>query len=102
MTVSDTVDATATYHAGTIDNLSLTSMKLTIKKEFEDDLTAAEDRKPEVTLVMKRRSGHQATASDEAFVDYLVPQNGTTSANIVLNEGNNWKYELYVAPRSGS
>lgn len=98
MTVSDTVDATATYHAGTIDNLSLTSMKLTIKKEFEDDLTAAEDRKPEVTLVMKRRSGHQATASDEAFVDYLVPQNGTTSANIVLNEGNNWKYELYVAP----
>ena len=48
---------------------------------------------------MKRRTGHQATASDDAFVDYPVVQSdGTLSADIVLNDTNNWTYSVYVAP----
>ena len=94
--ISDNHPVEATYTQGTIDNMTLESMKLTIKKEFEDDLTAGEDRKTEVTLVLKRRNAHQSPEAE--FTDYAVPQGGTTSANIVLNEANGWKYELYVAP----
>ena len=98
VTVSGETGLTATYEEGTIENMPLESMKLTIKKDFEDDLTAAEDRQSEVTLVLKRRTGHQGETSDEAFVNYPVPQGGTMSPNIVLNKGNNWTYEIYVAP----
>ena len=99
VTVSGQKDLTATYHEGTIENMPLESMKLTVKKVFEDDLTGGEDRDTEVTLIMKRRNGHQATASDEAFVDYPVPQAiGRPSAEIVLNDDNNWSYEVYVSP----
>ena len=97
VTISGEQDIEADYHPGTMDNMALESMKLTIKKEFEDDLTAGEDRESEVTLVLKRRNAHQTP--DAEFVDYPVPQQGgTTSANIVLNEANNWTYTLYVAP----
>ena len=99
VTVSGDTDLTATYHEGTIQNMALESMLLTIKKEFEDDLTGGEDRETQVTLVLKYRSGHQAAQSDEAFVDYPAPHSdGTTGSNIVLNEGNNWTYSVYVPP----
>ncbi|MBQ6456597.1 MAG: hypothetical protein IJJ31_05700, partial [Mogibacterium sp.] len=72
--------------------MTLESMQLTIKKVFEDDLTAGEDRETQVTLVLKRRDANQATPG--VFVDYPVPQGGTTSPNIVLNAANNWTYTL--------
>ncbi len=96
--VSGETGLTATYHEGTIENMPLESMKLTIKKVFEDELTGGEDRETEVKLVLKRRNAHQANASDNPFVDYPVPQGNTTSAEIILNEGNNWTYSVYVAP----
>ena len=98
VTVSGDTGLTATYHQGTIENMPLESMRLTIKKEFEDDLTGGEDRQTEVVLVMKRRSGHQAAASEEAFDDFPVPQGTEMSAEIVLNEQNEWTYSVYVAP----
>ncbi len=86
---------------GTRDNMTLESMKLTVKKEFEDDLTGASDRDTEITLVLHRRNAHQDPESED-FVDfepYAVPQaDGTSSPNIVLNDDNNWTYSLYVAP----
>ncbi len=96
VTVSDNTPIDATYTPGTQENLALESMKLTIRKQFEDDLTAGEDRETEVTLVVYRRNAHQDP--EEQFVKYPVPQNGTTSENVVLNEANNWTYEFYVAP----
>ena len=96
VTISDNHPVDANYTPGKIENMGLQSMKLTIKKEFDDDLTGGEDRETEVTLVLKRRNAHQTP--EAAFEDYAVPQGGTTSANIVLNEANGWKYELYVAP----
>ena len=98
VTISDDTDVTATYHEGKIENMNLESMLLTVRKEFEDDLTGGEDREVEVVLVLKRRNGHQNNESDEEFVPYPVPQGSQTSPNIVLNEGNNWTYSLYVAP----
>ena len=92
VTVSGETDITATYHEGTIQNMDLTSQLLTIRKTFEDDLTAGEDRDTEVTLVLKRKIND----NDHDFADYNAP--GTTSPNIVLNEGNNWTYSFYVAP----
>ena len=91
--ISDTNPIDATYHEGTIQNMGLESEKLTIKKIFEDDLTSGEDRETEVVLVLQRR----VTDTGE-YAPYPVPQGTTTSANIVLNEGNNWQYEFYVAP----
>ena len=99
VTISDTTDITATYHEGTIQNMALESMKLTIKKVFEDDLTAGEDRPNRVVLVLNRRTGHQDEPSEEAFAPYPVPQQGgVMSSEIVLNASNNWTYEVYVAP----
>ncbi|MBO5516541.1 MAG: VWA domain-containing protein, partial [Firmicutes bacterium] len=96
VTVSGERNVEATYEEGTIQSMNLESMLLTIKKEFEDDLTAGEDRETEVTLVLKRRNANQTPAAE--FENYAVPQGGTTSANIVLNEANDWTYQLYVAP----
>ena len=96
VTISDDQPITATYHEGTIQNIALESMKLTIKKEFEDDLTAGEDRETEVVLQLLRRAAHQTP--EAGFEPYAVPQGGTTSANIVLNDENNWTFEIYVAP----
>lgn len=96
VTISDNQPITATYHEGTQQPIALESMKLTIKKEFEDDLTAGEDRRPSVTLVLYRRNSHQSPEPE--FEEYAVPQNGVMSAAIVLNEENNWSYEFYVAP----
>ena len=92
VTVSDSTDIPAAYNEGTIQNMALSSMKLRIKKVFNDTLTAAEDRETEVTLKLQRR----VSGSGADFVDYNVP--GTTSPNIVLNAENNWECEFYVAP----
>ena len=78
--------------------MPLESMKLTIKKQFEDDLTAGSDRQDEVVFTLKRRSGHQGQASDKAFVEYPVPQANGTSSTIVLNKANDWTYSVYVSP----
>ncbi|MBQ6478582.1 MAG: VWA domain-containing protein [Erysipelotrichaceae bacterium] len=96
VTVVGTQPVEAEYIQGTIQNMALESMQLSIKKEFEDDLTAGEDRQASVTLLLKRRKAHQDPA--EEFEPYAVPQAGGTSAYIVLNEGNNWTYTFYVAP----
>ncbi|MBR6960090.1 MAG: VWA domain-containing protein, partial [Clostridiales bacterium] len=89
------IEIDATY--GTMENMSLTSMLLKVHKDFEDDLTAGEDRVDEVVLVLKRRNAHQDPEAE--FVEYPVPQaGGVVSANIVLNEANNWTYSLYIAP----
>ena len=96
VTVTGEQGLSATYHQGTLEDMNLESMKLTIKKEFEDDLTAGEDRETSVTLRLLRRNAHTEGAQ---FEPYPVPQQGgTVSADIVLNEANNWSYEVYIAP----
>lgn len=94
--VADNHPVEADYTQGTIQNMALQSMELSVRKEFEDELTDAEDRDTEVVLVLKRRNAHQNPEAE--FGDYAVPQGGVVSPYIVLNEGNNWTYRLYVAP----
>ena len=95
--IEDDTKITIDAEYGDMENMPLTSMRLTIKKTFEDDLTGASDREEEVTLVLLRRNAH--AESEEEFVVYPVPQaGGTTSEKIVLNDGNNWSYSLYVSP----
>ena len=92
---------TATYHAGDMENMPLTSMLLKIHKDFEDDLTSGSDRETEVKLVLLRRNAYQDPTSGD-FVDfapYPVPQaGGEPSAEITLNASNNWTYTVYIAP----
>jgi len=71
-------------------------MKLTVKKVFEDDLTAGEDRQTEVKLILQRRDSHQTTPGE--FEPYEIYLDGKKTSEIVLNEGNNWTREFYVAP----
>ena len=96
VTISDDHPIDATYTPGTLENMALESMLLTVKKEFEDDLTAGEDRETQVVLVLQRRDAHQEEPGD--FEPYEVLQNGEMTSEIVLNEGNGWKFEFYVAP----
>lgn len=92
-TVSDSFDLNPVY--GEIEGLDLPSMELSIKKLFEDDLTGAEDRETEVTLTLLRR----AAGTEDEFEPYPVAQSGgVVSANIVLNDDNDWTYKLFVAP----
>ena len=92
-TVSDSFDLNPVY--GEIEGLDLPSMELSIKKVFEDDLTGAEDRETEVTLTLLRR----AAGTEDEFEPYPVAQSGgVVSANIVLNDDNDWTYKLFVAP----
>ena len=95
--VNTTDPITADYSQGNIATLPLESMKLTVKKEFDDDLTGGSDRETEVILVLHRRNANQTP--EAVFEPYAIPQaGGQTTANIVLNESNNWTFELYVAP----
>ena len=92
VTVSGSTGLTATYHEGTLENMSLASQLITIKKTFEDDLTGGEDRDEQVKLILKRKINDD----QHEFADFNAP--GTSSPEITLNDANNWSYSFYVAP----
>lgn len=103
---------TAQYTEGTIQNLYLESMKLTVKKVFQDELTYdprvghGEDQPKEVELVLKRRNAYTKQANSDiyaknsgAFENYMAKQsNGSLSEKIKLDATNNWTFETYIAP----
>ena len=96
VSVSGEQDVNATYHAGSIEDMELESMKLTVKKVFEDDLTAGEDRDEKITLVLKRRASHQETEAE--FAPFEVMVNGKMTSEITLSDANEWTASFYVAP----
>ena len=120
VTVVSEQPITATPGQGEIQALVLDSMKLKIVKEFEDDLTAGEDRERFVKLTLLRRAGTLADSdSTEEFVPYSFPHTNITpifdvdgktiidtvsefvnSAEIYLSAANEpkWTASLYVAP----
>ena len=87
-------------HIGTMEEMPLESMQLSLQKVFTDTLTAAEDRLDKVEVRLQRRAKVAEGETPNAFQDYPVYQAGSTtpSALITLNEDNNWTYTFYVSP----
>ena len=90
VTVSGQTGLTATYHEGTLQNMSLISELLTVKKIFDESLDP--QGVDSVTLKLQRK----VNDASHTMADYNVP--GTDSPIIELGEDNDWTFSFYVAP----